>query len=167
MNAIQYFEWGGNEKNIPLFSIRAKDLFVTRMGRMAEGNFPFSFEYFSSISMNGFSLQLSRFKKFDYIREGNDLVCKTYILKSTIELMESRELSNFILTSGSLSNFPYLNFVGDPYIDGRPLKKREGKIYTTGRLFTIIFVAEYNDGEKIRFRDLLGKEIIIKDYYNI
>ena len=169
MNAIQYFDWGGNGWSIPFCTIRAKDFFATQKGRDVERFFPIPFRYRSELSI-GVNPYRARYvsinKKFDYIREGNDLVCKTYINKN---ISESRDLSGLKFTSRFLdrSNTVFdKELDGYAYIEGRKINVSTVEFTDSLVSFSLDTVFMDNN-ERLTLQGALGKEIIIKDYYNI
>lgn len=169
MNAIQYFDWGGNGGSIPFCTIRAKDFFATQKGRDVERFFPIPFRYRSelSIGVNPYRARDVRInKKFDYIRDGNDLVCKAYINKN---ISESRDLSGLEFTSRFLDSSNTVfdkELYGYAYIDGRKINVCSVRFSDRLVLFNLDTVFMDNN-ERLTLQGALGKEIIIKDYYNI
>lgn len=169
MNAIQYFEWGGNGGSIPFCTIRAKDFFATQKGRDVERFVPIPFRYRSELSI-GVNPYRARYvsinKKFDYIREGNDLVCKAYINKN---ISESRDLSGLDFISRFLDSSNtvfYKELDGYAYIYGR--KINVGTVVFTDSMVSFNLNTVFMDNnERLTLQGALGKEIIIKDYYNI
>ena len=169
MNAIQYFDWGGNGGSIPFCTIRAKDFFATQKGRDVERFVPIPFRYRSELSI-GVNPYRARYvsinKKFDYIREGNDLVCKAYINKN---ISESRDLSGLDFISRFLDSSNtvfYKELDGYAYIEGR--KINVGTVVFTDSMVSFNLNTVFMDNnERLTLQGALGKEIIIKDYYNI
>lgn len=169
MNAIQYFDWGGNGGSIPFCTIRAKDFFATQKGRDVERFVPIPFRYRSelSIGVNPYRARdISINKKFDYIREGNDLVCKTYINKN---ISESRDLSGLVFTSKFLDSSNTVfdkELYGYAYIEGRKINI-SAVIFTDRLVYFNLDTVFMDNNERLTLQGALGKEIIIKDYYNI
>ena len=174
MNAIQYFDWGGSVKEIPFCQVRVKDYFTTPKGRNIERYMPIRGDYksritFGVINPSGIEWVETYSKSFEVIREGNDIVCKTYIKSS---FRETRKLTtvNFHIFFNRRSYIASQSF-GDLYINGRKVKRGGAmsgievektiiSFYTNGGDHEKGMIYEDNS-ESITFQSLFGKELTI------
>ena len=108
-------------------------------------------------------------KKFEIIREGNDIVCKTYI-KSNFR--ETRKLTSVAFHT-HFNSRPYINSesYGHFYINGRKVKTVKGMAGIVVEKLVISFYSSGGDLEKgmmyednreaVSFQSLFGKELTI------
>ena len=175
MNAIQYFDWGDNGNNIPFCQVRVKDYFTTQKGKNNERHIPLQGDYRSSvvfgvITPSGVESVDVKTKKFEIIREGNDIVCKTYI-KSNFR--ETRKITSVAFHTHFNSSRPHINSesYGLFYINGRKVKTVGGMAGIVFEKLVISFYSSGGDlekgiiyednGESITFQSLFGKELTI------
>lgn len=174
MNAIQYFDWGDNGKEIPFCKVRVKDYFTTQKGRNIERYMPIRGDYksritFGVINPSGTTSVDTFSKSFEVIREGNDIVCKTYIKSG---FRETRKLTtvDFHISFYRRSYIVSQSY-GDLYINGRKVKRGVGMSGIVVEEAVISFYAVGGDlekgiiyednGESITFQSLFGKELTI------
>ena len=174
MNAIQYFDWGGSVKEIPFCQVRVKDYFTTPKGRNIERYMPIRGDYksiitFGVINPSGVESVDTYSKSFEVIREGNDIVCNTYIKSSFSETRKLTAVSFHIYFNrrSYIDSESYGNF----YINGRKVKIVGGMAgIVVGKLAISFYSAggdlekgmKYEDnGESITFQSLFGKELTI------
>ena len=174
MNAIQYFDWGDNGNNIPFCQVRVKDYFTTQKGKNIERHIPLQGDYRSSVNFgvitpSGIGSVDVKTKKFEIIREGNDIVCKTYI-KSNFS--ETRKLTSVSFHT-HFNSRPYINSesYGNFYINGRKVKIVSSMSGIVVEKLVISFYSSGGDlekgmtyednGEAITFQSLFGKELTI------
>ena len=174
MNAIQFFDWGNNGNNIPFCRVRVKDYFTTQKGKNIERHIPLQGDYrseinFGVITPSGIGSVETKTKKFDIIREGNDIVCKTYIKSNFREI---RKLTSINLhTLFNRRTYIASESRGYLYINGRKVKTGIGlsgivveeaviSFYVAGGDLEKGMIYEDN-GEAITFQSLFGKELTI------
>lgn len=174
MNAIQYFDWGYNGNNIPFCQVRVKDYFTTQKGKNIERHIPLQGDYrsivnFGVITPSGVESVDVKTKKFEIIREGNDIVCKTYI-KSNFR--ETRKLTGVAFHT-HFNSRPYINSESyvNFYINGRKVKTVGGMAGIVVEKLVISFYSSGGDlekgmmyednGEAIPFQSLFEKELTI------
>ena len=174
MNAIQYFDWGNNGNNIPFCQVRVKDYFTTQKGKNIERHIPLQGDYRSSVNFgvitpSGVESVDVKTKKFEIIREGNDIVCKAYI-KSNFR--ETRKLTSIDFHT-RFNRRPYIasESYGYLYINGRKVKPGGSMSGIVVEEAIISFYAAGGDlekgiiyednGESITFQSLFGKELTI------
>lgn len=174
MNAIQYFDWGDNEKEIPFCKVRVKDYFTTQKGRNIERYMPVRGDYKSRITfgvitpLGIISVDVLN-KSFEAIREGNDIVCKAFIKRS---FRETRKLTtvDFHISFHRRSYIASQSY-GDLYINGRKVKRGGSMSGIVVEEAVISFYAVGGDlqkgmiyednGESVTFQSLFGKELTI------
>lgn len=174
MNAIQYFDWGDNGKEIPFCKVRVKDYFTTQKGRNIERYMPIQGDQSSVILihlMNPEEIMPIKIhtKSFKIVREGNDIVCNAYI-RSNFRTTRKLKAINFVVKFNSRPYIPSLS-LGNLYINGRKIKGEGnpcgiGVSYenisfdTTGSTPEKGMIYEDN-GESVTFQSLFGKELTI------
>ena len=174
MNAIQYFDWGGNNvKEIPFCQVRVKDYFTTQNGKNIERHMPIQRDLYSAITVHLLPEEIRTIKiytkNFEAVREGNDFVCKAYI-RSNFRTTRVLKSISFHIRLNSRPFASYLGF-GNLYINGRKIKgdDRIGNVEFSSdhvALYAIKGTFEeymnYEDnGEAVTFQSLFGKELTI------
>jgi len=106
MNAIQYFDWGGEGVKIHFCRIRAKNLFNTQEWRDIKSFFPFRVGYigkivYTTLDKDNINMQIGKPKVFI---EGNDLVWDVFV-RENINEMRTLKVINFQV----VFNVIYLN----------------------------------------------------------
>jgi len=172
MNAIQYFEWGGEGKKIHYCRIRVKNFFNTQEGRNMENFLPFRVSNSSYISYipiheENVKWQVRRSKVF---REGNDFVWDVFI-KENINDTRTPNVIDFYISFGHVEYFNEAFFkTGNAYINGRKIKtshsysafvNRKVDIYLTLPSWSGAVRYEDND-EPITLPSLINKEIVLE-----
>lgn len=175
MNAIQYFDWGDNGKEIPFCKVRVKDYFTTQKGKNIERYMPIKGDYkskitFGVINPSGINSVDTFSKSFEVIREGNDIVCKTYIRS---DFRETRKITgvDFHINFNSVREYIPSNSQGNLYINGRKVKLGFAvssidvhnigiSFYMAGGGLEKGMIYEDN-GESVTFQSLFGKELTI------
>ena len=175
MNAIQYFDWGGENKNIFYCKVMFKNFFTLPEGRNFIGHIPmpiFRSGILYELSATSDTFPVIYSKKTEMYQEGNDFVWNVYI-KSPIK--ENRDLRNLQLATWSpaYERWHFCNsFIknGSYYVSGRKIKAetvRHGFYFDEKVMYTIITEM----GRSVRFEDnnealtlssLLNKEIVFE-----
>lgn len=175
MNAIQYFDWGGNNvKEIPFCQVRVKDYFTTRQGKNIERYMPIQRNPYSVITVNLINpdeiIPIKIYtKNFEVVREGNDFVCKAYI-RSNFRTTRVLKSIGFNIRFNNRPFASYLGF-GNLYINGRKIKGdgRTGDVDISSEYVAFDAIKgtfeEYmnyeDNGEAVTFQSLFGKDLVI------
>lgn len=175
MNAIQYFDWGGNNvKEIPFCQVRVKDYFTTQQGKNIERYMPIQRNPYSVITVNLINpyeiIPIKIYtKNFEVVREGNDFVCKAYI-RSNFRTTRVLKSIGFNIRFNNRPFASYLGF-GNLYINGRKIKGdgRTGNVNISSEYVSFDAIKgtfeEYmnyeDNGEAVTFQSLFGKDLVI------
>lgn len=172
MNAIQYFEWGGEGKKIHYCRIRAKNLFNSQEWHDIKSFFPFRVGYigkivYTTLGNDNISVQIRKPKVFI---EENDLVWDVFV-RENINEMRTLKVINFQVDF----NVNYLNGFfykwGSAFINNRKVKTSNTKASIANRTKLIEFSIPSWNNEGIVYEDnseivtipgLLGKEIVLE-----
>lgn len=172
MNAIQYFEWGGEGVKIHFCRIRAKNLFNTQEWRDIKSFFPFRVGYigrivYTTLGNDNINVQIRKPKVFI---EENDLVWDVFV-RENINEMRTLKVINFQVDF----NVNYLNGFfykwGSAFINNRKVKTSNTKASIANRTTLIEFSIPSWSNEGIVYEDnseivtipgLLGKEIVLE-----
>ena len=173
MNAIQYFEWGMDDKGIPFCTIRIKNFFNNPNSNKFIFDSPPTMFSLITYSAQG-SDEGHQYKRTPEVRrEGNDFVWNMYIKKKFIRDRRNLQGISFSYANeGSVYNiYQNTRFSADIYVSGRKIKRNLGAPQVgyfernigdnIGRGIEEFLIFEDNN-EAITLSSLLGKEIVFE-----
>ena len=172
MNAIQYFDWGEDDKGIPFCTIRIKNFFNNPNSNKFIFDSPPTM--FSLITYSAQANEGHQYKRTPEVRrEGNDFVWDMYIKKKFIRDRRNLQGISFSYANeGSVYNiYQQTRFSADIYVSGRKIKRNLGAPQvgyfernigaSIGRGIEEFLMFEDNN-EAITLSSLLGKEIVFE-----
>ena len=172
MNAIQFFDWGGDgDKSIPFCSVRLKNFFKIPKS----DKFPWNAlsENMTSVvySTDGLDARVIKSKTAITKKEGNDFVLNFFIKESSLRDRKNLTVINFnCYLDGSLFNVgKSTKFYAEIYVSGRKIKRDRG--FSQVSFWEKNIGANMGENGSVRFEDnneavtlssLLNKEIVFE-----
>ena len=179
MNAIQYFDWGGIERIeiVPIVVI-VKDFFVKPIGAAIVGLIPiqkdYKIKFLVAKNRHGNGLTPIVVERYELHRISNDLVLKYFLKNKNLKNIEVYYLDFGIYLDRDYPYFPDLrDNYGTFYINGRKVKNQNFahnrvmynkvglRVQVTSSLGIVDTPIQYEDGEIITLKKLIGKEIVL------
>ncbi len=172
MNAIQYFDWGEDDKGIPFCTIRIKNFFNNPSSNKFIFDSPPTMFSLITYSAQG-SVEGHQYKRTPEVRrEGNDFVWNMYIKKKFIRDRRKLQVISFSYANeGSVFPLSNTKFSANIYISNRKVKRNLGAPQveyfernigaSIGRGIEEFLMFEDNN-EAITLSSLLGKEIVFE-----
>ena len=173
MNAIQYFDWGEDDKGIPFCTIRIKNFFNNPSSNKFIFDSPPTMFSLITYSAQG-SVEGHQYKRTPEVRrEVNDFVWNMYIKKKVIRDRRNLQGISFSYANeGSVFNiYQQTRFSANIYISGRKIKRNLGvpqvsfferNIGASMSRGTEEFIIFEDNNEAITISSLLGKEIVFE-----
>jgi hypothetical protein len=179
MNAIQYFDWGGN--TMPLFmSFRFKDYFSIPKTNLIPTFYNSSRKFNSAIEYiteNQIGSEYSYFysKRTSFVQEGNDYIVKIFY-DGRLQGDFNKKIKTLVIGRASDLNSPNIGFsiecYGNMILNGRKIRKgNNGMQHNFNFMYSLYDIRIAKNDDYIRYEDnnqlitiadMIGKEIIFE-----